>query len=95
MSLVARHLESNGLPTVVLACARDITAAANPPRALFTDLPLGSTCGRPNEPENQREILRRGLALLHEAQRPGQIVDVPYDWPRNPRWKGELYGDNH
>ena len=95
MSLVARHLEANGLPTVVLACARDITASANPPRALFTDLPLGSTCGRPHEPDNQREILLRGLALLHAAQRPGEIVDVPYDWPHNSRWKDELYGDDH
>ena len=95
MSLVARHLEANGLPTVVLACARDITAAANPPRALFTDLPLGSTCGRPNEPQNQREILLRGLALLHDAQRPGEIAEAPYAWPHNPRWKHEVYNDAH
>ena len=95
VSLVARHLEANGLPTVMLACARDITASANPPRALFTDLPLGNTCGRPDEPDHQREILMRGLALLHSAEVSGEIVDVPSEWPDNRNWKEDVYNDAH
>ncbi len=95
MSLVARHLEANGLPTVVMACARDIAASANPPRMLYTDLPLGNTCGRPDEPENQREILLQGLELFHGATQPGAIVDVPYEWPHNSAWKDQVYGDDH
>ncbi len=40
-SLVARHLEANGIPTVVIATARDIVESAAVPRLLFVDFPLG------------------------------------------------------
>jgi hypothetical protein len=42
VSLVARHLEANGIPTVVIATARDIVESAAVPRLLFVDFPLGA-----------------------------------------------------
>jgi len=35
VSLVARHLETNGIPTVVLGCAKDIVEHCGVPRFLF------------------------------------------------------------
>jgi hypothetical protein len=45
ISLVARHLEANGIPTVVLAAARDIVEHVGLPRIVHTDFPLGNPCG--------------------------------------------------
>ena len=46
VGLVARHLEANGLPTVIMGCAKDIVEYCGVPRLLFTDFPLGNSAGR-------------------------------------------------
>ena len=45
-ALVARHLEANGVATVVMGCAKDIVEHAAVPRFLFNDFPLGNSAGR-------------------------------------------------
>ena len=50
VSLVARHLEAKGIPTVVFVNRPDIVEYVGVPRFVFTNFPLGSTCGRPFEP---------------------------------------------
>ena len=52
-SLVARHLEANGIPTVVMGCAKDIVEHAAVPRFLFSDFPLGNSAGRPHDVASQ------------------------------------------
>jgi len=42
-SLIARHLEANGISTVVMGCAKDIVEHAEVPRFLFSDFPLGNS----------------------------------------------------
>ena len=39
-------VEAAGISTVSMSNARSITAAANPPRAVYLDYPLGQTAGR-------------------------------------------------
>ena len=95
MSLVARHLEAEGIPTVILACARDITASAFPPRAVFCNYPLGNPAGRPFDPENQRAVIGAALELLEAAPGPGTIVDLPHAWHGDPDWRAHVYDDNH
>ena len=51
VSLVARHLEANGISTVVMGCAKDIVEHAAVPRFLFSDFPLGNSAGKPHDPE--------------------------------------------
>ena len=60
MSLVARHLEANDIPTIILGSAKDIVEHCGVPRFLFTDFPLGNPCGKPWDVEMQRRIV--GLA---------------------------------
>ena len=43
IALVARHLEANGISTVVMGCAKDIVEHAAVPRFLFSDFPLGNS----------------------------------------------------
>ncbi len=96
MTLVARHLEANGIPTVELCSAWDITASAYPPRAAFVNYPLGNTTGRPFDVENQRAILGDALDVLESATEGGQIVDLGYCWRENDeRWMERVYDDNH
>ncbi len=45
VSLVARHLEENGVPTVIMGTARDIVEHCGVARLVFSDFPLGSPCG--------------------------------------------------
>jgi hypothetical protein len=91
VGLVARHLEDNGIPTVTFSCARDITAAVRPPRSVFLDYPLGSTCGRPHDAANQRAVLLAGMHLLQTGQTPGEIVDLPFVWSADETWKRLIF----
>jgi D-proline reductase (dithiol) PrdB len=91
VSLVARHLETNGIPTVVFGTARDIVEYAGVPRFVFTNFPLGATCGRPFDAVMQREIIDTGLRLLETAHAPAPTVVTPYVWSGDDRWKHLIF----
>ena len=87
MSLIARHLEANGIPTVVMGCAKDIVEHCGVPRFLFSDFPLGNSAGRPHDPDSQRLTLELALQLLETAPGPRTTLQSPLHWPADPRWK--------
>ena len=87
MGLVARALEAAGVPTLCLTSAYSITASVNPPRAAFSDLPLGHTVGRPHQPEFQRDLLRRALNAAVDMDAPGTIATTGVTWDRDGSWK--------
>ncbi|MGI9387420.1 MAG: glycine/sarcosine/betaine reductase selenoprotein B family protein, partial [Methyloligellaceae bacterium] len=91
LSLIARHIEAAGLPTLVLASALDIVRAVNPPRTVFLDFPLGHTAGRPNDPDGQYAITRDALAQFDGITAAGGEVFLPYQWADDERWKAEAY----
>jgi len=79
-------LEREGLPTVSLTSAIDITERIRPPRAAFLNFPLGNATGRPHDAAGQRDVLRRVLNLAETAREPGAIVELPDRWP-DPAWE--------
>jgi len=87
VSLVARHLEANGIATIVIGCARDIVEECGVARFLFSDFPLGSPCGRPYEPEMQRAIVGLALDVLESAILPRTTVQTPFVWSDDDSWK--------
>lgn len=87
MSLVARHLEANGIPTVVVGSARDIVEHCGVPRFLFSDFPLGNPCGHPWNPDMQTAIVRRALSLLETATAPRTTARAPFEWKPDPEWR--------
>ena len=87
MGLVARALEAAGVPTLCLTSAYSITESVNPPRAAFSDLPLGHTVGRPHEPEFQRDLLRRALRAAEAMDEPGTIALTGVSWDADGSWK--------
>jgi D-proline reductase (dithiol) PrdB len=91
VSLVARHLEANGIPTVVFGCARDIVEYARVPRFVFSDFPLGNPCGKPFDVTMQRQILEMGLDLLARAIAPSPTVQTPYVWSEDNSWKAKVF----
>ncbi len=86
MSLAARHLEANGIPTVVLGSARDIVEQCAVPRFLFTDFPLGNPCGAPYDRAMQRQVAEMALVLLESARFPQTTVQAPFSWP-DDEWR--------
>ena len=87
MSLAARHLEANGIPTVIMGCAKDIVDYVGVPRFLFSDFPLGNPAGRPNDPQSQAFTLELALRVLETAPAPRTTVQSPLLWSGNPDWK--------
>ena len=87
MSLAARHLEGNGIATIVMGCAKDIVEYCGVPRFLFSDFPLGNAAGRPNDPESQAFTLELALRVLESATVARTTVQSPLRWSKDPSWK--------
>ena len=84
MSLAARHLEENGIPTVVIGCAKDIVEYVGVPRFLFSDFPLGNPAGRPHDPKSQMLTLELALRVLGTAPASRTTVQSPLRWSAVP-----------
>ena len=55
-------------------------AQVKPPRPVFVNFPLGRPCGKPNDIELQRSILKKALQYFVSASEPGKVLDLPYEW---------------
>ena len=87
MSLAARHLEANGISTVIMGCAKDIVELCGVPRFLFSDFPLGNSAGRPFDVESQRLTLELALQLLERAPGARTTMQSPLRWSEDASWK--------
>ena len=71
VSLIARALEDDGIPTMTLAVAQDVVQSVRPPRAAYYEGELGSVAGLPSFPEYQRRVLDEALRLIEPMDQPG------------------------
>jgi hypothetical protein len=92
VSLVARHIEADGIPTVIMGCAKDIVEHCGVPRFLFSDFPLGNSGGRPFDVESQAQTLELALRVLESAPGPRTTVQSPQRWSADASWKRD-YND--
>jgi len=90
MSLMARHLEANGVATVVMGCALDIVEHCGVPRFLYSDFPLGNSAGKPFDVPSQRGTLALALALFDAATTPRTTHHSPQRWAANDAWKADF-----
>ena len=86
-SLVARHLEANGIATVMMGCAKDIVEHAAVPRFLFSDFPLGNSAGKPHDAASQAQTLELALRVLESAPGPCTTMESPLRWSEDASWK--------
>lgn len=91
MSLIARHLEENGIPTVIIATGRDIVEHCGVPRLLFVDFPLGSPCGEPHDVAQQRTIFEMSLRVLETATDPRTTFEAGFKWSGGEKWKELIF----
>ena len=87
VGLTARHLEANGIPTLIIGSARDIIDEISVPRFAFTDLPLGNPVGPADDPDQQRRILRDALVFAEAAPLPRSSVVLPVEWNGADDWR--------
>ena len=87
MSLASRHLEANGIPTVIMGAAKDIVEHCGVPRLLFSDFPLGNSAGRPHDAESQAQTLELALRVLETAPGPRTTVQSSQRWSDDASWK--------
>ena len=87
MGLIARYAETQGISTLCMSSALDITKAVNPPRAAFLDFPLGHTTGKPHDPDLQRAILVEALDAFTSLNKPGSVKILPFQWSQDSAWK--------
>ena len=86
-SLIARHLEANGISTVVMGCAKDIVEHAAVPRFLFSDFPLGNSAGKPHDQASQALTFELAMRVLESAPSARTTVQSPLRWSTDASWK--------
>ena len=64
MSVLARAIEAEGLPTVTIALLREHVEKVHPPRALFVPFPYGYPLGKPDDAAFQQRVINATLTLL-------------------------------
>ena len=87
LSLVARHLEAAGIPTVLMGCAKDIVENCGVPRFLFSDFPLGNAAGKPHDLASQAFTLELALQLLERAPAARTTLQSSLRWAESSAWK--------
>jgi D-proline reductase (dithiol) PrdB len=76
VGLIQRAVEAAGIATISITFSKEITRKVRPPRAVFTNLPLGHPLGFPDQRFRQIQILRLLLKYLNDIESPGTIIDL-------------------
>ncbi len=87
VGLTARHLEANGIATIILGSARDIIDEVGVPRFAFTDLPLGNPVGPAGDATQQLQVLTSALRFAEAAPLPQSSVVIPVEWNGPSNWR--------
>jgi len=87
VAIAAHRLETAGIPTVIMGCAKDITEYVGVPRLLFNDLPLGNAAGIPHDLAAQHLVAKMAVDLLDTATAPRTTQQSPLTWPGAADWK--------
>ncbi len=70
LGIVARAIESAGIPTMLISVDRSITDRIRPPRTAYYDGELGSVAGKPNWKEHQHRILDESIRWIESLDQP-------------------------
>jgi hypothetical protein len=87
VALAAHCLETAGIATVIMGCAKDIIEHIGVPRLLFNDLPLGNAAGLPDNPAAQDLVAQLAVDMLVEAAAPRSTKQSPLIWSGAADWK--------
>lgn len=85
MGLVQRRIEAAGISTICLSNIAAFTASVGAPRVAAIEHPGSQPLGPPGDTEHQRAILAATLGALVTIETPGQVVPLPFQWPKGAR----------
>lgn len=71
LGLVARALEQQNIPTMLIAVDRSVTDLVRPPRTAYYDGKLGEVAGKPNWKQYQLRVLDEALRWIETFDQPG------------------------
>jgi D-proline reductase (dithiol) PrdB len=71
MGIIARGIESSGIPTIVISVDRGITSRVRPPRTVYYSGEFGQVAGQPGWREYQLRVLDETLRLMETFDQPG------------------------
>ena len=78
--IIQRAVEGSGIPTIIISALPDISIRCGAPRGVSPIVPIGANAGAPNNPSQQRAILRAALLGLAAIDIPGQNVPLAIEY---------------
>lgn len=73
------------MSTVTLSMTPEFHREVGIPRVAAIEYPYGRTVGEVNDADGQRQVLLAALSFLQEAKAPGQVCNLPFTWPEEPK----------
>ena len=80
--LIARAIEEEGIPTVLVMMDKEMAEKVPPPRVAHVRFPFGRPLGEPGNADQHRVVIEDALRVLEMATEPGTVVTLPYRWRR-------------
>jgi hypothetical protein len=81
----ARFLEGKGFSTVILTNTPEFHREVGIPRVAAIEYPYGRPVGQVHDRDGQRRVLMEALSVFEKAKAPGQIFNLPFTWPEEPK----------
>jgi len=79
--VLARLIESSGIPTVTVTMMPALATAVLAPRIVGVEFPFGHPFGMPGDRAMQRRVLDTALTVLSGATTSGTRIDIDVEWP--------------
>jgi D-proline reductase (dithiol) PrdB len=84
VGLVARKLETAGIPTVALNMIWVYQLMVGMPRVAAIEHPFGRPFGDVGDAKTQRAVLLAALEVFTKAGEPGRVEHLPFVWHQSP-----------
>lgn len=81
--MLARFFEAQGFATLLITNMPYWAEKIGVPRTLAVEHPFGQPLGKPGDRHRQRQVLLQAIAILEQAQEPGQIWHDETPWEEN------------
>ena len=85
-----REIEAADISTISLSMIPEFTRSVGAPRIAAIAYPMAHPLGAPGDREGQMAVLRATLGALEEARMPGEVIELPFEWPERP---GQVHAD--
>ncbi len=83
MPVLARLIETAGIPTVTVTMMPDVASQYRVARIVGVQFPFGHPFGMPGDAATQRAVTAAAVELLAAADQPETRVDLELQWPQD------------